>query len=120
MTTTTILIVVGIGLLAGMLSGLIGIGGGIIMVPMLVLIGFSQHQAQGTSLAALFPPVMFLAVLNYHKAGHINWKYAMLISAFFVVGSYFGSKIALNINEKLLQKIFAVILVLVAAKMWFK
>ncbi|MFT3793981.1 sulfite exporter TauE/SafE family protein [Flavobacterium sp.] len=119
MTTTTFIILIGIGLLAGMLSGLIGIGGGIIMVPMLVLIGFSQHQAQGTSLAALLPPVTLLAVINYHQAGNINWKYAIVISVFFIVGSYFGSKVAININEKMLRKIFAVVLLLVAGKMFF-
>lgn len=120
MTTTAFTLLLAIGLIAVMLSGLIGIGGGIIMVPMLLIMGFTQHQAQGTSLAALLPPVTLLAVLNYHKAGDINWKYAMVISLFFIVGSYFGSKIAININEKLLRKIFAIVLVVVAGKMWFK
>lgn len=119
MGTSAFIMLLAIGLIAGMLSGLIGIGGGIIMVPMLVLMGFSQHQAQGTSLAALLPPVTLLAVLNYHQAGNINWKYAIVISLFFIVGSYFGSKIAININEKVLRKIFAVILLLVAGKMFF-
>ncbi len=119
MTTTAFLMLLVIGLIAGTLSGLIGIGGGIIMVPLLVIMGFTQHQAQGTSLAALLPPVTLLAVLNYHQAGNINWKYAIVISLFFIVGSYFGSKVAININEKLLRKIFAVVLVIVAGKMFF-
>lgn len=120
MTTTTFAMLLAIGLIAGMLSGLIGIGGGIIMVPLLVMMGFTQHQAQGTSLAALLPPVTLLAVINYHQAGNINWKYAIVISAFFIVGSYFGSKIAIGINERMLRKIFAVVLLAVAGKMWFK
>jgi uncharacterized membrane protein YfcA len=119
MTSFTFALLLGIGLVAGILSGLIGIGGGIIMVPLLIMLGFSQHQAQGTSLAALLPPVTFLAVLNYHKAGDINWKYAIIISLFFVIGGYFGSKIAININEKLLRKIFALVLLVVAGKMFF-
>ena len=119
MTTGTIVILVLIGLVAGMLSGLIGIGGGIIIVPMLLLIGLTQQQAQGTSLAVMLPPVALLAVLNYHQAGHINWKYALLVSAFFVIGSYFGSKIAISIDQRILKKIFAIVLVLVAGKMFF-
>lgn len=114
MTLQTIIIVMCIGLVAGVLSGLIGIGGGIIMVPMLLLLGFSQQQAQGTSLAALLPPVTILAVLNYHKAGFIDWRYAILISLVFVIGGYFGSKIAVNIDQRTLKKIFGFVLLFVA------
>ncbi|HNP33661.1 MAG TPA: sulfite exporter TauE/SafE family protein [Flavobacterium sp.] len=117
MDGTTILILVCIGLIAGMLSGLIGIGGGIIIVPMLVLIGLTQQQAQGTSLAVMLPPVAFLAVINYHKAGQIEWKYAIIISACFIIGSYFGSKIAINIDQKTLKKIFGAVLLIIAGKM---
>ena len=109
-----------IGLLAGILSGLIGIGGGIIMVPLLLLLGFSQQQAQGTSLAALLPPVTILAVLNYHKEGFIEWKYAIIISLVFVIGGYFGSKIAVNIDQRSLKKIFGVVLLIIAGKMIFE
>ena len=119
MDTTTVLILVGIGVLAGMLSGLIGIGGGIIIVPMLLYIGLTQQQAQGTSLAVLLPPVAFLAVINYHKAGAIDWRYAAVIAVFFIIGSYFGSKIALNIDPKMLRRIFGVVLLLIAGKMLF-
>jgi uncharacterized membrane protein YfcA len=119
MTFQTIIILVCIGIVAGVLSGLIGIGGGIIMVPMLLLLGFTQQQAQGTSLAALLPPVTILAVLNYHKAGFIDWKYAIIISLFFVIGGYFGSKIAINIDQKILKKIFGFILLAIAGKMIF-
>jgi uncharacterized membrane protein YfcA len=117
MEFTTVLLLLCIGLAAGMLSGMIGVGGGIIIVPLLVLFGFTQHQAQGTSLAALLPPVTLLAVINYHKAGHINWKYAMIISLIFIAGGYLGSKIAINIDQKLLKKIFGVILLLIAGKL---
>lgn len=117
MTFQTIIIVMCIGLVAGVLSGLIGIGGGIIMVPMLLLLGFTQQQAQGTSLAALLPPVTILAVLNYHKAGFIDWKYAIIISLVFVIGGYFGSKIAVNIDQRTLKKIFGFVLLIIAGKM---
>ncbi|WP_264543372.1 MULTISPECIES: sulfite exporter TauE/SafE family protein [Flavobacterium] len=118
MTVTIILSLVLIGLLAGVLSGLVGVGGGIIMVPLLVLLlGFNQHQAQGTSLTVLVVPVTALAVFNYYKEGYINWKYAAIIAVFFVVGSYFGSKLAVSIDQKMLKKIFAAILILVAGKM---
>ena len=119
MTFQTIVLVMCIGLAAGMLSGLIGIGGGIIMVPMLLLMGFTQQQAQGTSLAALLPPVTLFAVINYHKAGFIDWRYAILISLVFVIGGYFGSRIAVNIDQRTLKKIFGIVLLVVAGKMIF-
>ncbi len=117
MDIPTILILIGIGLAAGILSGLIGIGGGVIMVPMLLLIGFSQQQAQGTSLAALLPPVTLLAVINYHKEGYIDWRFALIISAFFILGGYLGSKIAISLDQKVLKKVFGFILLLIAGKM---
>jgi uncharacterized membrane protein YfcA len=119
MTIPTIIIVMCIGLIAGILSGLIGVGGGIIMVPMLLLMGFTQQQAQGTSLAALLPPVTLFAVINYNKAGFIDWRYAIIISSLFIVGGYFGSKIAVNIDQRTLKKIFGGLLLLVAGKMIF-
>lgn len=117
MNVSTVLILLFVGLIAGMLSGLIGIGGGIIIVPMLLYIGLTQQQAQGTSLAVMLPPIAFLAVLNYHKAGQIEWKYAMIIAVFFIIGSYYGSKIAINIDQKALRKIFGVVLLIIAGKM---
>ncbi|MEM9687667.1 MAG: sulfite exporter TauE/SafE family protein [Bacteroidota bacterium] len=109
-----------IGILAGVLSGLIGVGGGIIMVPLLVmLLGFSQHEAQGTSLGALLPPVTLLAVLNYYKSGYINWKYALIIATAFIVGGYFGSKMAIAIDERLLKKLFGGVMLFAAIKMIF-
>ena len=118
MSTAIIVSLIIIGLLAGVLSGLVGVGGGIIMVPLLVLmVGFSQHQAQGTSLAVLVVPVTGLAVFNYYKEGFINWKYALVIAVFFVVGSYFGSKLAVDLDQKMLKKIFGIVLLFMAGKM---
>ncbi|WP_367277967.1 TSUP family transporter [Flavobacterium sp.] len=119
MTIGTIFILICIGLVSGMLSGLIGIGGGIIIVPMLLLLGLTQQQSQGTSLAVMLPPIAFLAVLNYHRAGQIEWKYAVIISALFIVGSYYGSKIAIGIDQKTLKKIFGFVLLLIAGDMLF-
>ncbi len=124
--TTTIVIIVIIGLLAGVFSGLLGVGGGVIMVPlMMALLGFTQHQAQGTSLAVLAVPVTFIGAYNYYKAGNvsgdytIDWKVALIMAVLFVVGAYLGSKFAVNVNEKLLKRIFGSVLILVAVKMIF-
>ncbi|WP_313804688.1 sulfite exporter TauE/SafE family protein [Flavobacterium sp.] len=117
MELSTLLMLILIGLLAGMLSGLVGIGGGIVMVPLLLLLGFSQHQAQGTSLAVLVVPVTAVAVYNYYKEGFIDWKFAAIIAIFFVVGGYFGSKLAISIDQRMLKKIFGVVLLLIAGKM---
>ena len=118
MTLQIIVSLILIGILAGALSGLVGIGGGIIMVPLLVMFfGFNQHQAQGTSLAVLAVPVTAVAVFNYYKEGQINIKYAAVIAVFFVIGSVFGSKLALTLDQKMLKKIFAVVLLVIAGKM---
>ena len=118
MTANMILLLALIGVLAGVLSGLVGVGGGIVMVPLLVyFMGFNQHQAQGTSLTVLVVPVTAAAVYNYYKEGYIDWRYAAIIALFFVIGGYFGSKLAVNIDQKMLKKIFAVILIFVAGKM---
>ena len=110
-----------IGLCAGLLSGFMGVGGGVVMIPlMILLLGYDQHQAQGMSLAVLAVPVTFVAAYNYHSSGHvINWKYAVVIALFFIIGGYFGSKIAVSINQTLLKKLFAVILVVAAVKLFF-
>jgi len=116
---STIFFLICIGLLAGFLSGILGIGGGVVMVPLLLLVGFTQHQAQGTSLAVMLPPVTLLAVLQYSKAGHVDWKMALVISATFVIGGLFGSKLAIVINEQLLKRIFGVLMLCIALKMIF-
>lgn len=118
MTIQVILALMLIGVIAGLLSGLVGVGGGVVMVPLLILmLGFSQHQAQGTSLAVLVVPVTAIAVFNYYKEGYINWKHAAIIAVFFVVGGYFGSKLAISLDQKMLKKIFAVILLVLAGRM---
>jgi len=120
MTLTTILILIVIGLVAGILSGMVGVGGGILMVPMFVfLLGFSQHHAQGMSLAVMLPPVTFLAVYNYHQAGAIDWRIALIVSAVFIVGGFFGSKIALKIDQLTLKKIFGVMMLIASIKLIF-
>ena len=118
MTIQIVLILVLIGLFAGMLSGLIGVGGGIIVVPALVFfLGFSQHEAQGTSLGLLLLPVGILAVANYYKQGYIDVKVVAIMCLAFVIGGWLGSKISLALPEDLVKKIFAVILFYSAFKM---
>jgi uncharacterized membrane protein YfcA len=123
MATQLILTVLIIGLAAGMLSGLVGVGGGIIMVPALIFfMGYTQHQAQGTSLGVLTLPVVIIASLYYYhqcqKLGTpMDLKVIGLLAAGFVVGGYFGSKLALSLNTDLLKKIFAVVLFYTAFKM---
>ena len=121
MSATTLIILISIGLFAGIISGMIGIGGGLIMVPFLVyLLGFNQFLAQGTSLAAMLPPIGILAAFNYYKADAINWKFAIIISLTFVVGGYLGSKLTLNfISESVLKKIFGGLMLIGAIKMIF-
>ena len=120
MGTQTVLLLLLVGLVSGALSGLIGVGGGIIIVPALILIlGYSQQQAQGTSLGLLLLPVGLLAVWNYYKKGYIDIKVVLIMSFAFVVGGWLGSKLALNISQAALKKVFAVILVAIATKMLF-
>ena len=117
---TQILYVV-LGVVAGMASGLIGIGGGIIVVPVLIYIfGFSQHAAQGTTLAMLIPPIGLLAVWAYYKQGYANIPVAGLICLGFVFGGYFGAKLAIGFPEVLLRKIFGVCLLAIAGYMIIK
>ena len=118
MSPATIVILLLIGLAAGLLSGLVGIGGGIIIVPALVyFLGFSQHAAQGTSLGLLLPPVGVLAVMNYYKKGFLDIKVVIIMAIAFVVGAYLGSKLSINLSEERLKKFFAIVLLLIAGKM---
>ncbi len=120
MSTQTLLLLLLVGLLSGALSGLIGVGGGIIIVPALILIlGYSQQQAQGTSLGLLLLPVGLLAVWNYYKKGYIDVKVVLIMSIAFVVGGWLGSKLALNISQTSLKRVFALVLVAIATKMLF-
>lgn len=120
MTATTFVLLLLIGLAAGFLSGLIGIGGGVIIVPALVLLaGFSQKLAQGTSLGLLLLPVGILAVIQYYKQGYLNVNYVLIIAITFILGSFLGSKLALSLSDDKVKKIFAVILLLISLKMLF-
>ena len=120
MTTQTVFILLAVGLLAGMLSGLVGVGGGIIIVPALIyILGFSQHQAQGTSLGLLLLPVGILAVTGYYKKGYIDLKVVLVMAVAFTLGGWLGTKLSLSIPDAVLKKIFAFVLVGVAAKMLF-
>ena len=118
MDATTIIILMIIGLLAGFASGMVGIGGGVVIVPALVFfIGITQHQAQGISIGMLLMPVGFLAAYNYYKSGNFDFKYSAIIGLTFVVGAYVGSKVSLNIDELLMKRIFGVVMLLLAIKM---
>ena len=121
MSTTTLVLLVFLGLLTGGLAGIMGISGGVILIPALIYIfGFSQQQATGTSLAVLLPPIGFFATYNYYKAGYVNMKYAIIIAVAFMGGSYFSSKFLINMPENAIRKIFSVFLILIAVKMFFQ
>jgi uncharacterized membrane protein YfcA len=118
MSLYVILLLALIGLSSGVLSGLVGVGGGIIIVPALVFfLGFTQHQAQGTSLGLLLLPVGILAVLNYYKQGHIDIKVVLIMSVAFVLGGWLGSRLAIVLSEQVIKRIFAVVLFYAAFKM---
>lgn len=118
MSSQIIIILLLIGLAAGMLSGMVGVGGGIIVVPALVFfLGFSQHQAQGTSLGLLLLPVGILAVINYYNRGFIDIKVVIIMSIAFVIGGWIGSKLALTLPQETVKKVFAVLLFYTAFKM---
>jgi uncharacterized protein len=115
-----IAIIIIIGLAAGMMGGLIGIGGGMIIVPALVyFMSYSQHQAQGTSLGLLVLPVAILGAINYYKKGYVDPKVVGLLALGFVIGSYFGSKFALGLPQATLKKVFAIFLLILSLKMLF-
>ncbi|HQW05014.1 MAG: sulfite exporter TauE/SafE family protein [Flavobacteriales bacterium] len=118
MDAQTVGALVAVGLAAGILSGFVGVGGGIIMVPALVLLlGYGQHQAQGTSLAVLVLPVVALAVRNYYKAGVIEPKVVAVIAVAFVVGGYFGSRWSLAVPQEIVKRIFGVLMLVISVKL---
>jgi uncharacterized protein len=120
MSTSTIIILLLVGLAAGMLSGLVGVGGGLIIVPALVyFLAFSQKEAQGTSLGILLLPVGILGVWQYYKSGHIDFKVVGMVSAGFIIGALFGSKLATKIPDQTLKKAFACMMIITACKMLF-
>lgn len=118
MTMHMVLLLSLIGLLAGMLAGMIGVGGGIIIVPALVFfLGFSQKEAQGTSLGLLLLPIGILAVINYYNEKLIDVKVVGIMAVAFILGGFLGSKIALAISEAALRRIFAIVLFYTGLKM---
>lgn len=119
-TVGIIIMLIIIGIFSGMLSGLVGVGGGIIIVPCLIyFLGFSQKMAQGTSLGILLLPAGILGVLQYYKQGQIDFKVVLLVALGFVIGNFWGSKLALSISDALLKKVFAFLLITIALKMLF-
>ncbi|MGA2278330.1 MAG: sulfite exporter TauE/SafE family protein [Terracidiphilus sp.] len=109
-----------VGLVVGMVSGVVGIGGGILFVPALVwLLGMDQHKAQGTSIGALLLPVGIFAFLEYYRKGNADIRVALLLAAGFLVGGYFGATGAQHIPELWLRRIFALTLIAVGGRMWF-
>jgi uncharacterized membrane protein YfcA len=115
-----LLLLIAIGLVSGMLSGMVGVGGGLVIVPALIyFLAFSQKEAQGTSLGILLLPVGILGVMQYYRQGYVDIKVVLLVSLGFVIGNFIGSKWALSLPEDKLKKIFAVFLLIIAVKILF-
>ena len=113
-----ILLYLSIGLAAGIVSGITGIGGGVIIVPALIFIlGMTQHQAQGTTLALLVPPIGLLAAYVYYRSGYVNLKVAGYVCIGFFLGGYLGAKIASQIPDMILRRIFGALLLFIAIKL---
>jgi uncharacterized membrane protein YfcA len=120
LSITSIIGLLLIGLIAGTLSSMVGIGGGLVIVPGLVLVlAVSQKMAQGTSLALMLPPIGILAVVNYYKAGYVDFRAAAIVCVTFLAGSYLGSKFAVNLPENVIKKIFGAYLLVMAIKYLF-
>ncbi|MCI0512823.1 sulfite exporter TauE/SafE family protein [candidate division KSB1 bacterium] len=117
---THILLYLLLGLTAGIISGLVGIGGGIIIVPaLLFLFGLTQHQAQGTTLALLVPPIGLLAAWTYYQQGYVDLKIAIFVCIGFFFGGLIGARMATAFPDIVLEKIFGVTLMLIGIKMIF-
>ncbi|OGX07930.1 MAG: permease [Omnitrophica WOR_2 bacterium GWA2_37_7] len=109
-----------LGLVAGLFSGFLGIGGGIVLVPSLVyFLGMTQHQAQGTTLAIVLPPVFFFAAWKYYSSGHVNVPVAIFASVGLTVGAYLGANMVMGVPDVILKRIFGFLLILVGIKMVF-
>jgi uncharacterized membrane protein YfcA len=112
--------IIAIGLAAGFASGILGIGGGVFVVPALVyMLGFSQHHAQGTTLALLCMPVGIAAALRYHQQGFGDWRVAGVLFCGFLIGGYWGAQIAVAAPEKVLRQVFALGMVALGLRMFF-
>jgi uncharacterized membrane protein YfcA len=120
MSISTFIVLIIIGLLAGILSGLVGVGGGIIIIPLLIiLLGLTQHQAQGTAIFAMLPPIGILAAMNYFKQGFVKWEYAVVVALTFVIGGYFGSKLSLSLPPQTVRRIFGIVMLIGGFKLIF-
>ena len=112
-----ILLLLGLGLVSGVVSGLVGIGGSTLIVPALVFfLGMNQHTAQGTTLAMFLLPIGIFGFINYYRAGYVDIKVTLVLASTFLIGSYFGSKMAIVIDQAILKKIFGLLLLLVSLK----
>lgn len=123
MSSSVIISLVIIGIIAGCLSGFIGIGGGVVIVPALVFfIGMTQHEAQGTSLLLMLPPIGILAVMNYHQSGMLtvaNYKYAGIMVVAFIIGGFLGSKLSIALPPHIVKRVFGVFMLFIALRMIF-
>lgn len=118
MPLNTILILAVIGIFAGILSGFVGVGGGIVIVPALVyFLKMTQYEAQGTSLFVLVLPVVFFAMLNYWNTDNVNWRYGLIIASTFIIGGYLGSKLSLRLSPGMVKFVFGIIMAYVSFKL---
>ena len=115
---TNAFLYIALGLFAGGISGVIGIGGGVVIVPALIfLFGMTAHQAQGTSLAVMLPPIGILAAWTYYNQGHVDIKIALLIALGFIFGGFLGAKLAVSLPSHVLSKVFGGAIILIGLKM---
>jgi uncharacterized membrane protein YfcA len=115
-----VIILLCVGLFAGFLSGLIGIGGGIVIVPVLVyLLNFNQKTAQGTTLFMFLFPIGILGVYNYYKGGFLDYKTALIMAVTFIIGSYLGSKTVIAMDTRIVKQMFGAFIILIGIKMLF-
>ena len=111
MEISTLFILLTIGVFAGIASGFVGIGGGLIIVPALIyFMGLDQHTAQGTSLALMLPPIGILAAMQYHSEQHVEWTYAAIIAITFIIGAWLGSKWSLKLSTSTVRLVFSAFL----------
>lgn len=121
MDPVTLITLLAIGLFAGVASGFVGVGGGLILVPaMMALLGLGQHAAQGTSLAMMLPPVGILAVMQYHRAGEVHWAYAAVLCVTFVAGAWGGSKLSLRLPAAWVKLVFGLVMMYASVRMLLK
>ena len=115
-----IIVLILIGIAGGVLSGMFGVGGGVIIVPAFVFfLGMSQHEAQGTSLGLMLFPIGILAAYNYHKTGNIDIKAGLIVAATFVIGGFIGSKISLGLDQALIKRLFGFLMLIISLKLIF-